>query len=83
MTACLYDTGKDLLEYWRKRKEDDTIVILAGCLNYIEGSEWMTGMVLHRRLLHGKLIGHPEGNQAPTPRQGQALCWGKKVNRLT
>ena len=28
---------------------NDTFVMPAGCLNYIEGSEWMSGIGLHRR----------------------------------
>ena len=35
--------------YWRKEKQDDTFVMLAGWLNYTEGNDWRTGTVLHRR----------------------------------
>ena len=67
--ACMIPV-EGLHDNSRRRKREDIIVRLAGCMTNMEGMEWMTGTALHKRQIQIKLIGYPEENQAPTPRQG-------------
>lgn len=48
MTGCCYNMARDIAWILGGKKQDDTFVAPAECLDYIEGSEWRTGMVLHR-----------------------------------